>query len=122
MTIVGADPVGRGGRRADELLHAPGVSLHHRSWDAYKTFTPRFDYPSRRSLAPTLILVSLGDPFNSFPRYAEALRSFSDADRHRRRLHVMDAGHNLWDRKSVDTYQEVIGLQVQLMVEQRALV
>ncbi|MEB3180923.1 MAG: hypothetical protein VKL59_18105, partial [Nostocaceae cyanobacterium] len=51
-----------------DLLHAPGVTLHERSWNAYKTFTPNFDYPSRQSLSPILILVSLGDPFTLFPQ------------------------------------------------------
>ena len=50
-----------------ELLHAPGVTLHERSWDAYKTFTPSFNYPSKPSRSPILTLVSLGDPFNLFP-------------------------------------------------------
>lgn len=100
-----------------ELLHAPGVTLHARSWEAYKTFTPAFDYPSRPSLAPTLLLVSLGDPFNSFPRYAQMLEACADSDENRQ-VHILDAGHNLWDRKLVDTYQNVIGLQTQFMVNQ----
>ncbi len=100
-----------------DLLHAPGVTLHHRSWEGYKTFTPSFDYPSRQSLSSILILVSLGDPFNLFPQYAQALKAFSDNDE-KHELHLLDAGHNLWDRKSVDTYKEVINLQTQFMLRQ----
>ena len=100
-----------------DLLHAPGVTLHHRSWEGYKTFTPSFDYPSRRSLSSILILVSLGDPFNLFPQYAHALKAFADNDE-KHQLHLLDAGHNLWDRKSVDTYREVIDLQTQFMLHQ----
>jgi len=103
------------------LLHAPGASLHHRSWEAYKTFTPSFDYPSRPSLSSTLILVSLGDPFNLFPKYTQMLKACADSDE-KRQLHVLDAGHNLWDRKLVDTYQEVIGLQTQFMLNQMHLI
>lgn len=100
-----------------ELLHAPGVTLHERSWEAYKTFTPEFDYPSRLSLSPILTLVSLGDPFNLFPQYAHALKAFAENDE-KNQLHILDAGHNLWDRKSVETYREVINLQAQFMLSQ----
>ena len=99
-----------------DLLHAPGVTLHHRSWEGYKCFTPSFDYPSRRSLSSTSILVSLGDPFNLFPQYAHALKAFADSDE-KCQLHLLDAGHNLWDRKSTDTYREVIYLQLQSMLD-----
>lgn len=97
-----------------ELLHAPGVTLHRRSWEAYKTFTPSFDYPARSSLSPTLVLVSLGDPFNLFPRYAHMLRAFAVGEK--RQLRIFDAGHNLWDRKKTALYQEVIGHQARFMV------
>ncbi|NEO31230.1 MAG: alpha/beta fold hydrolase [Symploca sp. SIO3C6] len=100
-----------------DLLHAPGVSLAHRSWEAYKTFTPSFDYPSRSSLSSILVLVSLGDPFNLFPQYAYALKAFAENEE-KHNLHILDAGHNLWDRKSVDTYREVIRLQTQFMLNQ----
>lgn len=100
-----------------DLLHAPGVTLHPRSWEGYKTFTPDFDYPSRPSLSSTMVLVSLGDPFNLFPQYAHALKEFADNDE-KRKLNILDAGHNLWDRKSVDTYKEVISLQTQFMLDQ----
>ncbi|NEN95015.1 MAG: alpha/beta hydrolase [Moorea sp. SIO3I7] len=100
-----------------DLLHAPGVTLHERSWEAYKTFTPDFDYPSRPSLSPILTLVSLGDPFNLFPQYAHALKAFAENDE-KNQLHILDAGHNLWDRKSVETYREVINLQAQFMLSQ----
>ncbi len=99
------------------LLHAPGVTLHERSWEAYKTFTPTFDYPSRPSLSPILTLVSLGDPFNLFPQYAHALKEFAEHDE-KNQLHILDAGHNLWDRKSVETYREVVNLQAQFMLSQ----
>lgn len=99
-----------------DLLHAPGVSLHHRSWEAYKTFTPNFNYPSRPSLSPILTLVSLGDPFNLFPEYAHAQKAFAENDP-KNQLHILDAGHNLWDRKSVETYREVINLQAQFMLK-----
>lgn len=99
-----------------ELLHAPGVTLHERSWEAYKTFTPSFDYPSRQSLSPILVLVSLGDPFNLFPQYADALEAFAESDE-KCQLKILDAGHNLWDRKSVDTYREVVRLQIQFMLD-----
>ena len=99
-----------------DLLHAPGVTLHDRSWEAYKTFTPSFDYPSKRSLSPILMLVSLGDPFNLFPQYSHALKAFAENDE-KNQLYLLDAGHNLWDRKSTDTYREVINLQAQFMVE-----
>lgn len=108
-----------------ELLHAPGVTLHDRSWEAYKTFTPSFDYPSRPSLSPILTLVSLGDPFNLFPEYEYAQKEFADKDE-KNQLHILDAGHNLWDRKSEETYQKVITLQVNFLLSQmdkkRALV
>ncbi len=100
-----------------ELLHAPGVTLHERSWEAYKTFTPEFDYPSKLSLSPILTLVSLGDPFNLFPQYAHALKAFAENDE-KNQLHILDAGHNLWDRKSVETYREVINLHAQFMLSQ----
>lgn len=98
-----------------DLLHAPGVTLHNRSWQAYKTFTPTFDYPSRPLLSSALILVSLGDPFNLFPQYADALKAFAD-EREKCQLHILDAGHNLWDRKCVETYRQVISLQIQFML------
>ncbi len=100
-----------------ELLHAPGVTLHDRSWEAYKTFTPLFNYPSNPSLSPIMVLVSLGDPFNLFPQYAHALKAFADNDDNTQ-LHILDAGHNLWDRKSVDTYRQVIDLQLQFILSQ----
>jgi len=100
-----------------DLLHAPGVTIHERSWDAYKTFTPNFDYPSRQPLSPILILVSLGDPFNLFPQYTHALKEFAE-EYEKCQLTIFDAGHNLWDRKSVDTYQKVINLQTQFMLNQ----
>lgn len=103
-----------------DLLHAPGVTLHDRSWEAYKTFTPHFDYPSRSVLSPILILVSLGDPFNRFPEYAEAQSDYAASDE-KCTLHILDAGHNLWDRKSTETYQEVIQLQLQFMRSQMSL-
>ncbi len=103
-----------------ELLHAPGVTLHQASWDAYKTFTPSFDYPARPSRAPTLLLVSLGDPFNLFPRYAEMLKLFADSGENRH-LHVFDTGHNVWDRKQVDMYQSVISLQTRFMLAQMSV-
>lgn len=98
-----------------ELLHAPGVTLHEPSWNAYKTFTPNFDYPSRQSLSPILVLVSLGDPFNLFPQYADAQKEFAEKEE-KCQVEIMDAGHNLWDRKSVDTYREVINLQAKFML------
>jgi len=91
------------------------VTLHERSWEAYKTFTPEFDYPSRQSLSPIQVLVSLGDPFNLFPQYADAQKQFAKNDQ-KNQLHILDAGHNLWDRKSEDTYREVIKLQAQFML------
>ncbi|MCH2049397.1 MAG: alpha/beta fold hydrolase [Trichodesmium sp. ALOHA_ZT_67] len=100
-----------------DLLHAPGVTLHDSSWEAYKTFTPNFNYPSRPSLSPILILVSLGDPFNLFPQYLHKLQEFAENDE-KCKLHILDAGHNLWDRKSVDTYQDVINLHIQFMLNQ----
>lgn len=100
-----------------ELLHAPGVTLHQSSWEAYKTFTPSFDYPSRKFVSPMLTLVSLGDPFNLFPQYAHTLKEFAENDE-QHQLHILDAGHNLWDRKSVDIYREVINLQIQFMLNQ----
>lgn len=100
-----------------DLLHAPGVTLHDNSWHAYKTFTPSFNYPSRSSLSSILILVSLGDPFNLFPQYAHKLQEFADGDE-KCKLHILDAGHNLWSRKETSTYQAVIKLQAQFMLEQ----
>jgi hypothetical protein len=98
-----------------ELLHAPGVSLHQRSWEGYKQFTPTFNYPERTSKRPTLILVSLGDTFNLFPKYAHMLGQFVDTNA-QCTLHLFDAGHNLWDRKLTDTYAEVISIQTQFML------
>lgn len=100
-----------------ELLHAPGATLHERTWEAYKTFTPSFDYPSRPSLSHILTLVSLGDPFNLFPQYADAQKEFAEHDE-KNQVHILDAGHNLWDRKSAETYQDVINLQAQFMLNQ----
>ena len=100
-----------------ELLHAPDVHLHHRSWEAYKTFTPSFDYPSRKTLSPIMVMVSLGDPFNLFPQYAHALQAFAENDE-KHHVHILDAGHNLWDRKSVDTYQKVILMQSRFILDQ----
>jgi len=102
-----------------ELLHAPGVSLHPPSWNAYQKYTPLFDYPTRPSLASILILVSKGDPFNKFPKYAEKLQEFAAADQNLRQLHVLDAGHNLWDRRS-DTYDHVLSLQTKFILAQIA--
>ena len=106
--------------KADDLanlLHAPGVSLASDSWEAYKSFTPGLNYPDRKLLSPALVLVSLGDPFNLFPRYTEMLQVFADQDS-LCRLKVFDAGHNLWDRRITDTYHSVIGLQTSFMVNQ----
>ncbi|NEQ99522.1 MAG: alpha/beta hydrolase [Cyanothece sp. SIO2G6] len=100
-----------------DLLHAPGVSLHQQSWDAYKTFTPSFDYPAHPSLAPILTFVSLGDPFNLFPEYAEAQKEFAEKDE-KNQVHILDAGHNLWDRKQEETYQQVISLHAQFVLTQ----
>lgn len=100
-----------------DLLHAPGVSLHEQSWKAYKTFTPSFDYPSSPSLSPILTFVSLGDPFNLFPKYADAQKKFAETDV-KNQVHILDAGHNLWDRKQEETYQTVISLHARFMLEQ----
>lgn len=99
-----------------ELLHAPGVTLHESSWKAYKTFTPSFNYPYRASLSSILILVSLGDPFNLFPRYAQKLQSFAEGEE-KCELQILDAGHNLWSRKAEETYQAVVGLQAKFMLK-----
>ena len=99
------------------LLHTPGAGLHIRSWEAYKHFTPAFNYPDNRLRCPALILVSLGDPFNLFPQYAHSLKAFADGDE-LCQLELLDAGHNLWDRKSVDTYHTAIGLQTEFMLAQ----
>lgn len=104
-----------------EFLHAPGVSVHQRSWDAYKQFTPAFNYPDRPLLCPTLILVSLGDTFNLFPRYTEMLQVFADANRYCQ-LDIFDAEHNLWDRRSVDTYAKVISVQTQFMLNSKNVI
>ena len=61
----------------DELLHAPGVTIHHRNWTAYKTFTPFFNYPYESLQSSILLLVSLGDPFNLFPQVSKS-HSFPD--------------------------------------------
>ena len=100
-----------------ELLHVPGVDLHHRSWEAYKTFTPSFNYPSRKALSPIMAMVSLGDPFNLFPQYAHALQAFAESDE-KHHVHILDAGHNLWDRKSVETYRKVILMQSRFILDQ----
>ncbi|MEM8641415.1 MAG: alpha/beta hydrolase [Cyanobacteria bacterium P01_G01_bin.54] len=97
-----------------DLLHVPGVNLHEKSWNAYKTFTPAFNYPSRPLLSPLLNLVSLGDPFNLFPQYAEKLQEFADNDE-KCDLQILDAGHNLWSRKEAETYQIVIKLQIEFI-------
>ena len=101
----------------DELLHASGISLHHQSWKAYKTFTPSFNYPYRSSQSAILLLVSLGDPFNLFPQYTHALQAFADRE-NKNTLHILDAEHNLWNRKTVDMYRKVIHLQLQFMLHQ----
>lgn len=64
-----------------------------------------------------MILVSLGDPFNLFPQYLYKLKEFAENEE-KGELHIFDAGHNLWDRKSVDTYREVINLQLQFILNQ----
>lgn len=100
-----------------ELLHAPGVSLHQQSWDAYKTFTPSFNYPERTSLSPILILVSSGDTFNLFPKYGDELQAFGNqSELHQ--VHILDAGHNLWDRRAADMYHRVMHLQAHFMLGQ----
>lgn len=99
-----------------ELLHAPGVSLHQRSWDAYKRFTPSFNYPKGETLAPILTFVSLGDTFNLFPKYAEALQAFADQDE-KHQIEIVDAGHNLWDRKSVEVYKNALFVQTQFILK-----
>ena len=101
------------------LLHTPGVTLHDNSWNAYKTFTPTFNYPSRPSRSPIMILVSLGDPFNLFPKYSHKIQEFADGDE-KCQLHILDAGHNLWSRKETETYQTVIQLQARFMLEKMA--
>ena len=32
-------------------------------------------------------------------------------------VHIMDSGHNLWDRKQEDTYLKVIEIQLQFMLQ-----
>ena len=98
-----------------ELLHVDGVSLHEQSWKAYKTFTPNFNYPGRQCLAPVLTLVSLGDTFNLFPKYAEKQQEFADGDG-KCNVHILDAGHNLWSRKDAETYERVIKIQVEFIL------
>lgn len=98
-----------------ELLHVPGVTLHEASWNAYKEFTPTFNYPARSCQSPVLVLVSLGDPFNLFPQYAEKLQEFAEGDVNCE-LQILDAGHNLWSRKDAETYEQVIQLQAQFML------
>ncbi|NEO86401.1 MAG: alpha/beta hydrolase [Spirulina sp. SIO3F2] len=100
-----------------DLLHVPGVSMHDPSWNAYKTFTPAFNYPAQPLLSPLLVLVSLGDPFNLFPQYAHKLQEFADNDE-KCDLQILDAGHNLWSRKEAETYQAVIKLQLDFMLAQ----
>ena len=100
-----------------ELLHAPGVDMNFRSWEGYKQFTPTFTYPDNKLRCPALILVSLGDPFNLFPKYAEMLQVFADSDE-LCQLEILDAGHNLWDRKLSDTYHRVVSLQTDFMLRQ----
>lgn len=98
-----------------ELLHVEGVSLHKNSWNAYKTFTPNFNYPARKCLSPVSVLVSLGDTFNLFPRYAEMQQKFADGDDNCE-AHILDAGHNLWSRKDTETYETTIKLQVEFIL------
>ena len=100
-----------------DLLHVASVDLHENSWNAYKEFTPTFDYPNQPNLSPTLILVSLGDPFNLFPQYAEKLKEF-DAQEKKCDLHILDAGHNLWSRKETETYTEVLRIELEFMLAQ----
>jgi hypothetical protein len=33
-------------------------------------------------------------------------------------LHLIEAGHNLWNRRSHEVYREVVRLEMQLMPEQ----
>lgn len=100
-----------------ELLHAPGVSLHQQSWDAYKAFTPSFNYPERTTLTPILTLASSGDTFNLFPEYGKALQTFGEQS-NLHQVHILDAGHNLWDRRATTMYQRVTLLQAHFMLNQ----
>lgn len=107
--------------RLSELLFTPGISLHRPSWEAYKAFTPSCDYPARRTLAATQVLVGMGDTFNYFPKYADMLKAFGKGSP-LRQVFTFDVGHNLWDRKATEMYRRVISTQTNLMLRQVKLI
>ena len=102
----------------DELLNATGIALHPDSWNAFKIFMPLFSYTRRPSLSPTLILISSNDPLNFYPYYAQALQNFAN-ENNNRTIQIINAdNNNLWDRKLVDTYHEVVSSQFQFISHQ----
>lgn len=101
-----------------ELLDSPSVSLHERSWNAFKQFVPVSKYPTLPSLAPTLIFASKDDPLNFSPEYIPALKTFAEKNE-RCTTHVINSSqNNLWNRKAEETYREVVGLQLQFILSQ----
>ena len=101
-----------------ELLDSPSVSLHERSWQAFKQFVPVSKYPNLPSLAPTLTFVSTNDPLNFSPEYIPALKTFAEESENRT-THVINSNqNNLWNRKAEATYREVIELHLQFILNQ----
>eukprot|EP00931_Biecheleriopsis_adriatica_P028637 TRINITY_DN17075_c0_g1_i1.p1 TRINITY_DN17075_c0_g1~~TRINITY_DN17075_c0_g1_i1.p1 ORF type:complete len:588 (-),score=66.22 TRINITY_DN17075_c0_g1_i1:6-1769(-) len=98
-----------------EELHAPGMSLHEPSWQAYKSYTPLYQYPGKKTLAPTMILLSMRDPCNKFPKYPEMLGEFASGS-DKREMHTFEANHNLWDRRG-SMYDKVIDLQSRFIMK-----
>lgn len=99
-----------------ELLASPTVSLHEPSWRAFKEFVPVSKYPSLPSLAPTLIFASANDSLNFSAEYIPALETFSEKNE-KCTTHVINSSqNNLWNRKAEETYQKVVALHLQFVL------
>ena len=100
-----------------EVLDSPGVSLHSRSWQGFKRFAPTCEYPELQSLSPTLILVSSHDPLNLSAEYLTALERFAGQNELCTVRAVDSQQNNLWNRKAINTYREVIEQQLQFILQ-----
>lgn len=99
----------------DEILNSSGIALHPDSWRAFKEFMPKYLYPTRKSLSPTMIMISSNDPLNLSPEYREILQKFVDNDCYRELKIFNTDKNNLWDRKAHHLYNEVINSQYAFM-------
>ncbi len=97
---------------------AEGVSLHNKSWEAFKTFTPTYDYPSKPSLSPVLVMASSEETLNLHPRYDQQMKEFEEGGSNHRVHFFSSEDNNLWNRKVEHQYRKVVGMQVSFMLEQ----